>query len=106
MLQWYANGYDYPLVVSGKPPFAWQPFLVVIFEVMVGASAFGAIIGMFALNGLPRWHHPLFASENFSRAMDDGFFLLIEAGDKQFDECKTAEFLSSIGGRSIEIVRE
>ena len=106
LLQWYANAYDYPLVLSGKPYFAWQPFLVVVFEVMVGAGAFGAIIGMLALNGLPRWHHPLFESENFSRAMDDGFFLFIEGTDKQFDEVRTSKFLSDIGGKSVETVRE
>ena len=77
-----------------------------IFEVMVGASAFGALIGMLTLNGLPCWHHPLFDSENFSRAMDDGFFLFVGAGDKRFDEALTYEFLSKIGGRSIETVRK
>ena len=45
-------------------------------------------------------------SENFSRAMDDGFFLFVEATDKQFDEVGTSKFLSDIGGKSVETVRE
>ena len=104
ILQWYANAFDYPLVLSGKPYFTWQAFLVVIFEVTVGASAFGAIVGMLLLNGLPRWHHPLFDRDSFARAMDDGFFLFVEARDGQFDDQQTAKFLAEIGAKSIEPV--
>ena len=106
LLQWYANAYDYPLVVSGKPYFAWQPFLVVVFEVMVGASAFGAILGMLVLNRLPRWHHPLFENANFARASDDGFFLYINATDGEYQLEKTEALLADIGGKSIARIEE
>lgn len=106
LLQWYTNGYDYPLVLSGKPYFAWQYSTVVIFEVMVGASAFGAILGMLVLNGLPRWHHPLFASRDFSRATNDAFFLFVEADDTEFEKEKTRSLLVRIGGRSIDVIQE
>jgi hypothetical protein len=60
---------------------------------------------MFGLNRLPRLHHPLFYSELLERASDDGFLISIEAGDAQFDEERTREFLASIGGKNIELVR-
>ena len=33
------------------------------------------------MNGLPRWHHPIFNWDRFARATNDGFFLAIEARD-------------------------
>jgi hypothetical protein len=61
---------------------AWIP---VIFELTILLSAFGAVFGMFYLNGLPRFNHPLFNSDNFKKVTDDGFFVCIEAEDPQFE---------------------
>ena len=38
------------------------------------------------MNGLPRWYHPMFNWERFSRVTNDGFFLVIEARDPRFTE--------------------
>ena len=59
---WYTNGYDYPLVIGGKPLFAWEFSIPPMFELTVLFSAFGAVFGMLALNGLPKFYHPVFAS--------------------------------------------
>ena len=67
-------------------------------------SAVAALIGMLALNGLPRPHHPVFYSERFAQASDDGFFISIEAEDPLFDQQKIEEFLTSIGGRNVEVL--
>ncbi len=105
-LQWWTGAVDYPLNISGKPFFAVEPSIPIIFELTVLFSAFGAVFGMLALNGLPRPHNPLFFSRNFERASDDAFFLHIAASDRKFDEDGTFAFLEGLGGYNIELITE
>jgi hypothetical protein len=105
-LQWWTAAVDYPLNISGKPLFAIEPSIPIIFEVVVLFSAFGAVAGMFALNGLPRPYHPLFYSERFKKATDDGFFLHIAASDTQFDQNDTAQMLRDIGALNVELIQD
>lgn len=93
---------NYPLNISGKPFLNWPAFVPVTFELTVLLSAFGAVFGMFFLNGLPRHHHPLFNSEKFLRATDDKFFLCIEAEDTLFSEEKAQKLLVDAGAVHIE----
>jgi hypothetical protein len=58
------------------------------------------------LNRLPRWNHPLFASEQFERFSDDAFFLCIKARDPQFSKDETLKMLKNIGGKSIELIED
>ncbi|MCB0281902.1 MAG: DUF3341 domain-containing protein [Calditrichae bacterium] len=103
--QGWTSAIDYPLVLSGKPLFSYQAYGVASWAVMVLLSAIVTVIGMMVLIGLPRFHHPLFYSENFSKKVnDDGFFVSIEADDPQFEAEKTKKFLESIGGKNIELV--
>ncbi|MCB2204539.1 DUF3341 domain-containing protein [bacterium] len=95
----------YALVISGKPFFSWQAYIIITFALFVLFGALGAVFGMFRLIRLPRLHHPLFYSEQFKKVTDDGFILSIEAGDPKFNEEQTREFLASIGGSNIELVR-
>ncbi len=104
-LQWWTNVVDYPLVFSGKPYFSLPAFVPVMFELMVLTSAFAAIIGMFYLNKMPRFFHPMFYSERFTtKATDDGFFIAIFMWDKKFNVKEIKAFFESIGGKNIEIV--
>lgn len=106
VLQWWTGGVDYPINVSGKPFFAIEPSIPVIFELTVLMSAFGAVFGMFALNGLPRPYNPIFYSKRFAKASDDGFFLHIAASDKRFDQQAVEAFLARIGGSHIEVLED
>lgn len=106
LLQWWTGGVDYPLNIGGKPFFAIEPSIPIMFELTVLFSAFGAVAGMLALNGLPRPHSPLFYSRNFARATDDAFFLHVAASDRRFDRESTEEFLSKLGGYNIELITE
>ncbi len=101
-LQWWTGAVDYPLNISGKPFFAWESSIPVIFELTVLLSAFGAVAGMLLLNGLPRPYNPLFYSTRFTRATDDGFFLHVAGVDKRFDANGTQRFLSDLGALHIE----
>ncbi|NOY07011.1 MAG: DUF3341 domain-containing protein [Chlorobi bacterium] len=105
-LQGWVTTVDYPLVFSGKPLWSWQAYIIITFAMFVLFGAFGAVFGMLFLNRIPRWHHPVFSSDRFSRVTDDGFFISIEADDPRFDPEQTAAFLASIGGKDIERIEE
>jgi hypothetical protein len=96
-LQTWVHSIEYPLVISGKPFFAWPAYVPVTFELAVLGGALGAVLGMFAFNRLPRHHHPVFASPGFERASDDRFFISIEALDPRFDTRATPELLAMSG---------
>jgi hypothetical protein len=105
MIQWM-NGYDYPLVIGGKPPDAIPSMVPIMFELTVLLSAFGAVFGMFGLNELPKLHHPVFYSDRFEAFSNDKFFISIEVEDKKFDEKRTKELLESAHSTFIELVEE
>jgi hypothetical protein len=105
MIQWM-NGYDYPLVIGGKPPDAFASMVPIMFELTVLLSAFGAVFGMLGLNQLPKHFHPVFYSDRFESFSHDKFFVSIEAQDKQFDVGKTRAFLESLHPSYVELVEE
>lgn len=100
----WTMGFDYPMNISGKPYINIPIYIPVTFELTVLLSAFATVFGMFALNNLPRLHHPLFGVERFSKATDDGFFLCIEATDDLFEEEKVAKLFTDSGATHIETV--
>jgi Protein of unknown function (DUF3341) len=103
---WYTNGYDYPLVIGGKPVFAWEFSIPPMFELTILFSAFGAVFGMLALNGLPKFYHPVFAMKGVERATDDRFLLVIEAADPKFDIEGTPRLLEDLGAMRTEVVTQ
>ncbi|MBC8479528.1 MAG: DUF3341 domain-containing protein [FCB group bacterium] len=105
-LQWWTSTVGYPMIIAGKPFFSWQAFIVVTFGLMVLFGALSAVFGMFHFNRLPWLNHPLFESETFKQATDDGFFISIESDDPSFDEQKTTSLLQDIGASKIEVVEE
>ena len=64
------------------------------------------LFGLLSLIRLPRLNHPLFASHQFHRATDDGFFIAIEARDGNFSSAGTRDLLIDIGGSNVELVVE
>jgi hypothetical protein len=106
VMQWWMNAYDYEFWVSGKEPYSWPTTIPITFELMVLLAAFVAVFGMFAMNRLPRWHHPIFKHSTIWRVTDDRFFLSIEARDAQFDPKKTVEFLAGVGAQNVELLEE
>ncbi len=103
-LQYYTSVIAYPLNVGGRPFHSWPSFIPVTFETTVLLAAFGAVFGMFAMNGLPQPHHPLFDVPGFDRTSSDAFFLHVEASDPLFDRPKTEDLLLSLGAISVHEV--
>ena len=104
-LQIWANAIAYPMVISGKPFFNWQPYVPITFELGVLLASLATVAGMLGLNQLPMHFHPLFAADRFERVTDDGFFISIEAWDAKFDPAATERLLASTGASRIQLVK-
>jgi hypothetical protein len=105
-LIWFANAFDYPLLVGGKPMFSPPMTFVPAYIMMIMGAAFGALLGMFGVNQLPRLHHPLLFKQRFEGASRDKFIIVIGANDEKFCETETKQLLASIGGANVEIVED
>jgi len=102
LMQWWMNAVDYKFMISGKPLFGLPANVPVMFELTVLFSAFAAFFGMWILNDLPKWYHPLFTNRRFRRATQDRFYIVIEAADPGFELGRTRDFLASLGGSVVE----
>ncbi|MGA2247532.1 MAG: DUF3341 domain-containing protein [Verrucomicrobiota bacterium] len=105
-LLWYANDFDYPLLVGGKPLFSPPMTFVPSYILMILGAAVGALLGMLGFNQLPRLHHPLFAKKRFELATRDKFVIVIGANDEKFCATETRKLLAAAGAGHIEIVED
>jgi mono/diheme cytochrome c family protein len=101
-LQWWANAYDWPWIISGKPFFSIPANIPITFEATILISGFTAFLGMWALNGLPKLWHPLFRNDRFAKVTDNKFFIGIEAADPQFTLDGTTALLEQAGAVAVE----
>lgn len=97
----YTNGYDYPLIVGGKPYFSPLFAFPVSYELTILFTAFATIGGMFILNGLPMHYHPVLKSDQILKGLDDKFLVVIEARDPKFNLAATKALLEKAGGKEI-----
>ena len=106
LLQWWTGAVDYPLVIAGKPLFALEFSIPITFELTVLFAAFGAVFGMFAINGLPRLYHPIVQHSRFGRVTDDVFLLAIEADSENLIRRKRPASCAALGGTHVEVIAE
>jgi hypothetical protein len=96
LLQYWASAIHYPLNIGGRPLDSWPAFIPITFECTILVASLAGVLGMLALNGLPRPHHPLFEIEAFRHATVDRFFLCVLADDPQFHPDTTRKLLESL----------
>ncbi len=104
LLQWLTGGVDYPVVIGGKPLFAIEPSVPIMFELTILLSALSTFAGLMILNGHPKPFHPLDTYAPFRKVTDDKFFLSIEATDPKFDETTAQQALTDAGGTNVALV--
>jgi hypothetical protein len=96
-LMTYNTVASFPLNVGGRPYFSWPAYVPITFELTVLFGGVCTFLSVLALNGLPRFHHPVFNVDEFQRrGSSDGFFLVIEAEDHLFSSTSTYEFLADL----------
>jgi Protein of unknown function (DUF3341) len=105
-LIWFSNAFEYPLIVGGKPMFSVPMTFVPAYIMMIMGGAGGALIGMVALNQLPRLHHPVLFKKRFECVSRDKFVIVIGANDQKFCATETKNLLAALGGANIEIVED
>lgn len=105
-MQWYSAAITYPLNVGGRPLHSWPAFVPITFELTILFAALAGIIGMLAMNGLPRPYHPVFNVPEFKLASQTRFFLCVEATDALFEPAKVKGFLESLAPISVREVEE
>lgn len=106
LMIWYMNGFDYKIVVGGKPLFSPLYAFPVSYELTILFASFATLFGMFGLNRLPRLHHPLLRNRRFAGVTHDKFILVIETADPKYSESETRRLLEDTGSKHIEIVEE
>jgi mono/diheme cytochrome c family protein len=104
--QWWANGVNYPFLISGKPFWSLPANIPITFELTVLFASLTAVFGMLGLNKLPHPAHPLDLKKRFDRSTSDRFFVLIQASDPVFDEKDTRSLLEGTGAVAVEAVPE
>lgn len=104
LLQWYVTVVYFPINVGGRPLHSWPAYIVITFEMTVLFAAFGAVLGLLALCGLPMPYHPTFNIPRFALASRNRFFLCIEATDPLFDRRATCEFLGTLDANEVSEV--
>ncbi|PZR73783.1 MAG: DUF3341 domain-containing protein [Chthoniobacterales bacterium] len=100
-MQWYSAVVDYPVNVGGRPLHSWPAFVPITFELTVLFAAFAAVLGMLAMNRLPKPYHPVFNVPEFKLASQTRFFLCIQSDDHVFNAKEVREFFLSLAPISI-----
>lgn len=98
---WYMNGFDYQLIVAGMPYFSPVFPFPVMYEMTILLAAFGTLGGMFLLNRLPLFYHPVMNYDKWKLLTDDQFAVVIEASDPQYDPTRTRALLEELGAEEI-----
>ncbi len=96
----------YQFKISGKPFFSLPANIPVTFELIILFSSLTAFFGMLVFNKLPTLSNPLFRSERFRTATDNGFFLYVDAKDPKFAVNSATSALSNAGAEAVETIEQ
>ena len=102
LMTFYMSGIDYPLIIGGKPYYAFPKYVPIMFEVTVLCAAIGTVVTMlFFFFKFPNNAHPMHGTDFMKKVSLDKFGLLIEAEDKLFVESEVRDFLAGLGALEI-----
>ncbi len=105
-MQYYASLSAYPMNIGGRPLNAWPAFIPAAFELIILCAVLGGLGALFFTLRLPAVYHPVFNHPDFRRASRDGFFLCIEATDRQFEPHRAELFLRTLAPLSVQTVEK
>jgi hypothetical protein len=97
-MQIYMLGFDWPMIIGGKPHISLPSFVPVAFELTVLFTAFGMMITFFTISGLyptPKVH------VMDVRATDDKFVMAIELDETSSQLPRLTELLQANGATEV-----
>ena len=100
-VQWWCNGFDYPLDVGARPLLSAPAFIPITFETTVLVASITAFVGFFVKARLPRLSHPIFEVRGFESASVDRFWLSIDTSDPRYDAASTKKTLEESGAARV-----
>lgn len=96
-LQIYTLGFDWPMIIGGKPHIALPAFIPVAFELTVLFCCHGMVITFYTISNLyPRWKTPVLDV----RSTDDKFVMAIEVNENT-DMSKLTQILRENGASEV-----
>ena len=95
-IQWFADAWDYPLNVGGRPAHAVWAFIPATFEGTVLCAALAAFLGVFLLLRLPALWHPVFEIDGFDRATIDRYWISVDLGASFFNADEARRMLEAL----------
>ncbi len=101
----YTMAMDYPMVIGGKPFFAFPAYIPVTFESTVLLGALSTVFGMLMVFfNLPKNNYPIHDTNYMKNVSSDKYGIMIEAEDPLFNQQEVVDLLTSLGGKDIELV--
>lgn len=77
-IMWFANAFDYPINVGGRPLDSLPADVPIMFETAVLFASLAIFVAVLVRSGLPRLARPIFELEAFRDASVDRFWLGID----------------------------
>jgi ActD protein len=81
-LQTYSSVWAYPLIIGGRPAFAWPSFIPTVFENAVLVAVVAGFVGYFVINRMPRLYDPVDEADVMRRATSDRWCLSVRTDDR------------------------
>ena len=104
LMQFWMNGVDFAINVGNRLPHSPPANIPITFELGILFSAVSITIGLFALSGFPRLHHPVFEVEGFRSASLDALWLSVEVKPEEAPAVESA--LRGLGAREVALAPE
>jgi hypothetical protein len=77
----YADIWNYPVDIGGRPRFAWPAFVPIAFELGVLCAMGAGFLGFFLACRMPQLHEAVDECESFREASRDGWFVAIRSAE-------------------------
>lgn len=102
LMTFWMSAVDYPIVIGGKPYFAFPKYIPIMFEVTVLAAAIGTVVTMlFFFFKLPNNSHPIHDTDYMRKVSRDKFGIVIEADDPLFNLDEVKQLLTDLGAAEV-----
>jgi hypothetical protein len=99
LMQYWMNGVDFPINVGNRLLHSPPTNIPITFESGVLLASLCIVLGLIALSGLPRLHHPVFEVDGFRTASVDALWLSAEV--KREDEEAVAREMGECGALQV-----